>query len=176
MYEHSDHVLETEGPSGSDMRLAGRRRKRARKASALAVTAGALVAVGVASASVVSYTSGPLTATFAAGTHHPNCKQYWPVTVTARYHGQPAHAIAWYQFLYNGRVVGTEYPFGGKRQNPHYQKYHFYNSFTDTTFGPFGALSVGRRLTVRAVVQVSRYTAYPSYSVVVVNARGCPTY
>jgi hypothetical protein len=147
---------------------------RARQAIPLALTAAALVAVGVASASTGSYTDGPLTATFTAGTHDPNCKQKWPVTVGARYHGKPAHATAFYQFLSGGQLVGTQYPFSSTSRNPHNHIWHFYSSFTDTTFGPFGALAVGQPLTVRAVVKVSRYTAYPSYYVKVVNARGCP--
>jgi hypothetical protein len=146
---------------------------RARKAIALALTAVALVAVGVASASASSYRDGPLTATFMAGTHHPNCKQKWPVTVSARYHGRPAHATAFYQFLSGGEVVGRQYPFSSTSRNPHDHIWHFYGGFTDNTFGPFGALAVGQPLTVRAVVEVSRYTAYPSYFVQVVNARGC---
>ncbi len=140
------------------------------------VVAVVLAAAALASAYPSSYRDGPLTATFSASTHHPNCKQLWPVTVTARYNGKAAHAIAWYQFLYNGKVVNTQYPFGGKRQNPHYHKYSFYGSFRDTGFGPFGALSVGHSLVVRAVVQDGRYTAYPGYSVQVVSTHGCPTY
>jgi hypothetical protein len=148
---------------------------RPRNAIALVVTAAALlVVVGVASASTTSYSDGPLTATFSAGTHHPNCKQLWPVTVTARYYGKPAHATAYYQFLSGGQLVGTVNPFSSTSHNPHNRIWHFYGSFYDYTFGPFGALSVGHPLTVRAVVAVSRYTAYPSYSVQVVSARGCP--
>ncbi|MGA2009442.1 MAG: hypothetical protein ABSH51_02745 [Solirubrobacteraceae bacterium] len=147
---------------------------RVRTAIPVIVTLAALVAAGVASASTSSYSDGPLTATFTAGTHHPNCKQGWPVTVTARYQGKPAHATAFYQFLSGGQLVDTQYPFSGTSRNPHKHLWAFYGSFTDNTFGPFGALAIGHPLTVRAVVQVSRYTAYPSYSIDVVNASGCP--
>ncbi|MGH2890182.1 MAG: hypothetical protein ACRDNJ_11190 [Solirubrobacteraceae bacterium] len=143
------------------------------KAILLAVTALALIAASTAAASTTSYTDGPLTATFSAGTHHPNCKQKWPVTVTARYRGRPAHATAFYQFLANGSVVGRVNVFKGTRRNRHNRLWHFYNRFTDNTFGPFGALAVGEPVTVRAVVSVGRYTAYPSYSVDVVHVRGC---
>lgn len=147
---------------------------RAPKAVLFAVTAAALVAVGAASAATTTYRDGPLTATFSAGTHHPNCKQKWPVTITARLHGKPAHATAFYRFKLGGQVVGArQYPFGSTRRNPHKRLWHFYNRFTDNTFGPFGALAVGQPLTVEAVVQVGRYTAYPSYSVKVVKVRGC---
>jgi hypothetical protein len=147
---------------------------RASTAISVALTAFALVAVSVASASTSSYSDGPLTATFTAGTHHPNCKQRYPVTVTARYDGKPAHATAFYQFLSGGQLVGTQYPFSDTPRNRHNQIWHFYGSFTDDTFGPFGALAVDHPLTVRAVVKVSRYTAYPSYFIRVVNAHGCP--
>ena len=104
----------------------------------------------------------------------PNCKQRWPITVTARYDGKPAHATAFYQFLSGGQLVGTQYPFSDTPRNRHNQIWRFYGSFTDDTFGPFGALAVDHPLTVRAVVKVSRYTAYPSYFIRVVNAHGCP--
>jgi hypothetical protein len=146
---------------------------RAPKAILFAVTAAALICVSAASASTSSYRDGPLTATFTAGTHHPNCKQFWPVTVTARYHGRPAHATAVYQFLDGGSVVGHVYPFSDTSRNRHNRLYHFYSRFTDRAFGPFGALAVGTRLTVRAVVKAGRYTAYPSYWVKVVHVRGC---
>jgi hypothetical protein len=140
-----------------------------------AVVAGALAVAGVASASYkYSYRDGPLTATFSVSTNHPNCKQLWPVTVTASYNGKPARATAYYQFLYNNQLVGTQYPFSSTRRNPHNHKWSFYGSFYDNTFGPFGARAVGYTLYVRAVVQVGRYTAYPGdKSVRVVKTSGC---
>jgi hypothetical protein len=148
---------------------------RARKAIPAVVTAAvALVAAGSASALTSSYSDGPLTATFTAATHHPSCKQNWPVKVTVRYHGQPAHASAIYQFLVGGQLVNTQYPLGGTPKNPHYHVYHFYGSFYDYKFGPFGALAEGHTIDVRAVVSVGRYTAYPGTWVRVVKAKGCP--
>ena len=147
---------------------------RTPKTILFAVTAATLMCVSAASASTSTYRDGPLTATFTAGTHYPNCKQRWPVTVTARYNGKPAHATAFYQFLYGATVVGKRYPFSATSRNRHNRLWHFYSRFTDTAFGPFGALAVGQPLTVRAVVQVGRYTAYPSYSVKVVRVSGCP--
>jgi hypothetical protein len=146
---------------------------RAPKAILLTVAA-ALVLVTGASASTASYKDGPLTATFTAGTHHPSCKQKWPVSVTASLDGKPAHATAFYQFMYNGQVVAKRYPYAATPRNRQNRIWHFFGHFTDNTFGPFGALSVGQPLTVRAVVQAGRYTAYPSYSVTVVRTRGCP--
>lgn len=148
---------------------------RGRRVVGIGVVALLVIAVGAASASVGgSYRVGGLTATFSAPTHYPNCKQLWPVRVTATYRGRPAHAIAWYQFLYDGRLVGTQYPFGGTRRNPHNRPYAFYGSFYDNTFGPFGALAVGHKLIVRAVVQVPGIRAYPGTWVVVKRTRGCP--
>jgi len=147
------------------------------KAVLIVVAAAALAAAGGAAADTTSATDGPLKATFSASTHHPNCKQKWPVTVTASYNGKPAHASAYYQFLYQDQVVSTQYPFSSTSKNPHNRVWNFYKSFYDNTFGPFGANAVGQSLTVRAVVTVvagkRRYTAYPSYSVQVVAARGC---
>lgn len=146
---------------------------RVRKVIAIAVVLAAFVAVGVASASISTYRDGPLTATFKAGTHTPNCKQLWPVTVTASYDGKKAHATAYYQFLYNGHDVENVNVFSDTRRNPHNRLWHFTGSFYDNTFGPFGALAVGHTLVVRAVVKDGRYTAYPWYTVHVVNTRGC---
>jgi hypothetical protein len=148
---------------------------RARTVLALGVTAAALIAATAASAATFSYSDGPLTATFSVGTNHPNCKQKWPVTVTATVNGRPAHATAFYQFLSNNQLVGTQYPFSGTSRNPSNTKYHFFGSFTDNGFGPLGALAVGQQLYVRAVVQVGSHTAYPGdKNVQVVSARGCP--
>lgn len=137
-----------------------------------------LVLTGMASASAGgSYRDGPLSATFSAPTNYPNCKQMWPVTVTARWNGHPAHASAFYRFLYNGRPVGSrQYPFGGTRRNPHYHVYSFYGGFYDNTFGPFGALAEGHKIVVQAVVSDGRYTAYPGTWVVVQKASGCTPY
>ncbi len=146
---------------------------RAARRVCLVLAVAMVASAGVATASTSSYTDGPLTATFSAGTHHPNCRQMWPVTVTARYYGRPAHASAYYQFLYNGSLVNKQYPFSGTPRNRRNRIWYFYGSFYDNTFGPFGALAVGHTLTVRAVVQVGRYTAYPSYWVQVVSTRGC---
>jgi hypothetical protein len=146
-----------------------------RAAIGAAVIVAMLATAAVAAASTVTYRAGPLTATMKAGTHNPTCKQKWPVTVTAKFKGKRTHATAVYQFLLASQVVSTQYPFGLTPRNPQNTIFHFYGSFTDNTFGPFGALSVGQHLTVRVVVKVSHYTAYPSYPVTVVQASGCPS-
>jgi hypothetical protein len=140
----------------------------------LLTAAAGLAIAGAANAFTSRYSDGPLTATFSASTHHPSCKQMWPVTVTARAHGQRVHAVAIYQFLNGGQLVNTQYPFGGRSRNPHYKPYHFFGGFYDNTFGPFGALAVGHTLNVRAVVRWGKYTAYPGTWVQVRKVRGCP--
>ena len=151
---------------------------RLRRVTALATIAAALAMAPSAVASVGgSYRDGPLSATFSVPTHYPNCKQKWPVTVTARWNGHSAHASAFYRFLYNGTPVGgRQYPFGGTPRNPHYHVYVFYSGFYDNTFGPFGALAVGHKIVVQAVISDGRYTAYPGTWVVVQKVSGCTPY
>jgi len=149
-------------------------RARTAIATGLGLTLGLVVLVGAALAASNTYRSGPVTATFSIKTTRPNCKQFDPVTVTVRYNGKLTNAAAYYQFLYNGQVVNTQQVFNGTRRNPRNVLYHFYGSFYDSTFGPFGALSVGHRILARAVVEVGRYRAYPGLYVTPVNARGCP--
>jgi hypothetical protein len=149
---------------------------RLRVATALAGTllGGLALFSAAALAATGTYKSGPLTATFSASGTRPNCKQLWPVTITARYNGRPTNATAYYQFLYRGQVVSTVQVFGGTKKNPHSHLYHFYSKVYDNTFGPFGSLSVGYKIDVRAVVQVGRYKAYPGLYVTVTSTRGCP--
>ena len=147
---------------------------RARRVLAGTVAVAALAFTGVASASITARSSsGPLTASFTAPTHTPNCKQKWPVTVAATWSGHPAHASAYYQFVFQGQVVSTQYPYGNTSKNPHGHVWSFYKSFYDNTFGPFGSNAVGQTLVVRAVVRDGKYAAYPSLWVKVQNASGC---
>jgi len=167
-----------DGPAGAGhAATASRPRGGGRRTIALAfgaAAAAALLAAGAAFAATDTVTSGPLKASFTAGSHHPNCKQHWPVRISATFHGKPAHATAVYQFLYNGSVVHTENPFEGTKKNRGNHIWHFVGSFTDKDFGPFGSLSVGNKLTIRAVVKEGGYTASPSYWVQVVSTGGCP--
>ncbi len=97
------------------------------------------------------------------------------MTVNATLNGKPAHATAFYQFLYKGTVENTQYPFSSTSKNPgpHPHVWSFTGGFTDNTFGPFGALAVGLPLNIRAVVKDGKYTAYPGLNVVVVKVSGC---
>lgn len=134
----------------------------------------------VANAATVSSKDGPLTASFTATTHDPSCRQKWPVMIKATYQGKPAHATAYYQFLLNGTVVNTQYPFSDTKKNPDTKAhpngvpYHFVGSYTDNTFGPFGALAAGQTLTIRAVIHEGRYTADPSFTANIIKVSGCP--
>ena len=148
-------------------------RPRRATAAALAAALSLTVFVTAALAASSTYNSGPLSASFSASTTRPNCKQLWPVTISARWHGRPANASAYYQFLYNGTVVSTQQVFAHTRHNPHNRLYSFHGSVYDNTFGPFGALAVGHQIEIRAVVQAGSYRAYPGLYVNVTNTRGC---
>ena len=138
-------------------------------------TASVLAFTATAGAATGRYTAGGLTATFSASTTRPNCKQKWPVTVTATYHGRKARGTAYYQFLFGGQLESTQYPYGGTSRNPHSHLWSFDGSFYDNTFGPFGANAVGYKIDVRAVVQVNGVRAYPGLIVTVQGpTRGCP--
>ena len=96
-----------------------------------------------AAAQTVRGSSGPLSATLHAGTHHPKVSANWPLQVTASLSGRPAHASIGYQFLYSGQVVSTQiprYPNG----KPHTS---FTGSFSDLL--QFPARSVGYPLTLQ---------------------------
>jgi hypothetical protein len=84
----------------------------------------------------------------------PRAGKYWHITVGARTgSGKKLHATAWYQFVFNGQVVSTQYPDPkthevGRRKTP----WPFYGSYSDDLIFP--ARSVGIPLTVRVVVKV----------------------
>jgi hypothetical protein len=102
-----------------------------------------------AAAPLVKKSSGPLTATLAPSTHTPKVNAKWPITVTATLNGKPAHASAYYEFLYGGSVVSTTYVSGNKH-------FTFTGHFSDRLVFP-GA-SVGEPLTLRVVVQDDGHT------------------
>ena len=174
------HATTASARAAARVLVARRSARWSGRAAALAAGLTTLLA-GAAAASTVTATNGPLKATFTAKTHDPNCKQKWPITITATYQGKPAHATAYYQFLLDGSVESTQYPFSGTRRNPGTKAHpngtvwHFVGGFTDSGFGPFGALATSvPSLTVRAVIQEGQYTAEPSFTVHVVKVSGCP--
>ena len=101
----------------------------------ICVTAGS-----AASKSLVTGTSGPLTA---------KLKPKWPITVTATLSGKPAHATAVYQFLFDGAVVGTGYV----KNNKHFS---FTGHFSDSLVFPQSSL--GEPLTLSVVITSAGHT------------------
>jgi hypothetical protein len=96
---------------------------------------------------VPSAEAASFVATLKAPGHHPKAGKKWPIEVTARTKsGKAVHAKASYQFLFNGQVVATRYPF--KRTSP----YPFKGKYRDRTF-VWPARAVGYKLTLRVVVQ-----------------------
>lgn len=119
------------------------------------LAAGALVLGVVASTSaassspLVKKSSGPLTATLKPSTHTPKVNVKWPITVTATLSGKPAHATAFYQFLFAGSVVGTGYV----NNNKHFS---FTGHFSDSLVFP--AQSTGEPLTLDVVIKAGGHT------------------
>jgi len=101
-----------------------------------------------------------LVARLKASGHHPKAGKRWPIRVSASTRsGRPVRARAYYQFLYSGQVVSTQYPNprsrpgrcpGGRgcRRSP----YPFRGSFRDPTI-VWPRRAVGYRLTFRVVVK-----------------------
>jgi hypothetical protein len=107
--------------------------------------------------------SGPLTATLTPPpTHSPKDNVKEPITVTATLNGKPAsHATAFYEFLFAGAVVSTQYVDGNK---------HFsFNGHYSDTLGPFGASAVGQPLTLRVVVKDAGHTVNLNWAITVVK-------
>ena len=95
-----------------------------------------------------------------APTHRPKAGKTWKIKVTATTRsGKAVHASAYYQFLYGGQVVSTQYPsphsrpgacpgHRGCRKSP----YPFRGSFTDPTI-VWPKRAAGYKLTFRVVVK-----------------------
>jgi hypothetical protein len=110
----------------------------------ICVTAGS-----AASKSLVTGTSGPLTAKLKPSSHTPKVNAKWPITVTATLSGKPAHATAVYQFLFDGAVVGTGYV----KNNKHFS---FTGHFSDSLVFPQSSL--GEPLTLSVVITSAGHT------------------
>jgi hypothetical protein len=108
-----------------------------------------------------------------ASGHHPKAGKRWPIRVSARTRsGRAIRATAYYQFLYGGQVVSTQYPNprsrpgvcpggSGCRRSP----YPFRGSFRDPTI-VWPRRAVGYSLTFRVVVKSKgRGTRKLNYSV-----------
>lgn len=101
-----------------------------------------------------------------APNHSPKAGKLWYITVSARSRsGQGLRGAAWYQFLYAGQVVSTQYP------NPHAPKngppgkhpWHFRGSYRDGLLFP--KRSVGIPLTLRVLVRVGRTTKHVDWKI-----------
>jgi hypothetical protein len=82
--------------------------------------------------------SGGVTATLHAGTHHPKVEVPWPIRFTVSNGGHPARASVSYEYLFGGQVVA------------HRSHYTFTGHFSDVFKWPSSA--VGYPLTFRAVI------------------------
>jgi hypothetical protein len=115
----------------------------------------------VAASSVVKASSGPLTATLSPPPHSPKVGSKPPITVTATLGGKPAKATAFYEFLFAGQVVSTQYVRGNK---------HFaFNGHFSDTLGPFPASAAGQPLTFRVVVKAGGRTVNLNWALSVVQ-------
>jgi hypothetical protein len=123
------------------------------------VTLGAsvLTATGAdASSPLVKGSSGPLSATLLPSTHNPKVNVKWPITVTATLSGKPAHATAFYEFLFGGNVVSTQYVSNNKH-------FSFTGHYSDKLLFPPD--SVGEPLTLRVVIRAAGHTVNLNWSI-----------
>jgi hypothetical protein len=118
---------------------------------AVAATIAAVLALAApaAAASVVTRSSGPLSATLTASTHTPKINVPMSIKVTATLNGKPARATLIYQYLYGGAVVSTRYPCNNKACT-------FTGHYSDNL--TFPATSLGEPLTLQVVVKASGHT------------------
>ena len=107
----------------------------------ISVIVAALAAVGGAAAAapaVIKQRSGPLSATLTLSSRTPKINAPDPITVTATLNGRPARATAVYQFVFNGAVVSTQYPYNNKH-------YTFTGHFSDKLTFPASSLGFASR-------------------------------
>lgn len=102
-------------------------------ATARATTPSVSIAAGV-----VTRSSGGVTASLHAGTHHPKVDHAWPIRFTATRAGRASRASVSYEYLFAGQVVA------------HRSHYTFTGRFSDVFVWPSAA--VGYPLTFRAVI------------------------
>jgi hypothetical protein len=109
----------------------------------------ALVPAAMAATPAPALAAG-FVAALRAPTHHPRADRNWVITVTARTRsGRALRATAFYEFLFNGQVVSTQYP--DPHGPPHQSPWTFTGSFSDAVVWP--RRSVGVPLTFRVVVR-----------------------
>jgi hypothetical protein len=99
----------------------------------------------------VTGSSGAVTATLHAGTHHPRVQRPWPIHFTVTSGGRPARASVNYEYLLGSQVVA------------HRSHYTFTGHFADVFKWP--AAAVGYPLTFRAVIVADGATIDLDYAV-----------
>jgi hypothetical protein len=99
----------------------------------------------------VTGSSGAVTATLHAGTHHPRVQRPWPIRFTVTSGGRPARASVNYEYLLGSQVVA------------HRSHYTFTGHFADVFKWP--AAAVGYPLTFRAVIVSDGATINLDYGV-----------
>jgi len=83
----------------------------------------------------------------------PKANKGWKITVHARSKaGKAIRATAYYQFLFQGQVVSTQYPSPGKPPGTAKKPYRFKGSYSDKLLFPPRATGIPLKL--RVVVQV----------------------
>jgi hypothetical protein len=122
------------------------------------IAALAFAASAGAATRTLKASSGPLRVTFTPpATHTPKENANVWITVVATVNGKPAqHATAYYQFLFAGQVVSTQYV----RNNKHFS---FNGHFRDNLVFP--ASAVGEPLTVRFVVKGGGRTVHFDWAI-----------
>lgn len=107
------------------------------------------------SESVVTASSGAVTASMNAAGHRPRVNAPWPIRFTVANRGRPASAEVRYEYLFGGQVVA------------HRSHYRFTGTFHDIFRWP--ASAVGYPLTFRAVIGSAGTTLNLDYPVQVVR-------
>ena len=105
-------------------------------------------------------------ATLIAPTHTPKVGAPWPIKVGAHQNGRKLHASAYYEFIYQGKVVKICKPLpnqpGGQQCTKNYPnvsqvnigayRYKFHGGFRDTVVWPHDSLLAAGGITFRVVI------------------------
>lgn len=136
----------------SEPRRARRRSSARRPRGIAAITLlGVLALTATAAAGTVGGSSGGLTATLHAGTHHPEVGRRWPIQFTATRSGRAVRATVTYEYVYGGQVVAKR------------AQHTFTGRFSDALVFP--AQSVGYPLTFRGAVTSGGATVNLDYAI-----------
>lgn len=141
------------GSSGSAAKTTSTTSTAAATPTTPAASAGATPSMSAPA--TLSASSGGVTATMHAGSHHPTVNVPWPVRFTVTRGGSPVRASVSYQYLFNGQIVARR------------SHYVFTGHFADTFEWP--ASAVGYPLTLRAVIVSGATTLDLDYAVQVIT-------